>query len=60
MGRLIEDFYGVEPDRWREEGGIPENLIGRCGRRCRIAVGGHVMDLFDRDIEFWDVEIDSE
>lgn len=60
MGRLIENLYGVEPDRWHEEGGIPEDLIGRCGCRSGIAVGGHVMDLLDLDVEFWDVEVDSE
>ena len=60
MGRLIEDFYGVEPNRWYDESGILENLIGGCSRRCGIAVGDDVMDLFHLDIEFRDVEIDSE
>ena len=60
VGRLVEDFYGVEPDRRHEEGGIPEDLIDRCGWRCGLAVGGHVMDLLDLNVELWDVEVDSE
>ena len=60
MGRLVKYFYGVEPKRWCNKGSVLEDLIGRCRCRGGIAVGDHVMDLFDLDIEFWNVEIDSE
>ena len=59
-GRLIENLYSVEPHRWQDEGGIPEDLIDWCGCRCGIAVGCHVVDLLDTDVESWDVEVDSE
>ena len=59
-GSLVEYLYGVESDRWHEDGGIPEDLIGWCRCWCGIAIGGHVMNLLNPDVEFRDVQIDGE
>ena len=63
--RLVEDLEEVQADRRGHErqvfvhGPVGFGARGR-GRRGRVAVRGHVVDLRDVEVEFGDVEADVE